>query len=279
MKRFLFRSFHYAILVVIGFVLIYPLLWLFFSSFKADNNEIFGSLNLIPSSWTLDGYFNGWKVAGLYGFERFFINTFMLVIPTVFFTLVSSTLVAYGFARFDFPLKNVLFALMLATLMLPNAVVIIPRYILFKTFNWINTYWPFIVPSAFAVSAFFIFMMVQFLRGIPVELDESAKLDGCNSFVILWKIILPLSKPALFSMGIFQFIWTWNEFFNSMIFINSPDKFTLSLALRMVLDTSTSVEWSNVLAMSVLTIVPCIVIFFFSQKYFVEGIATTGIKG
>ena len=130
----------------------------------------------------------------------------------------------------------------------------------------------------FVSKKFFVFMMVQFLRSIPMELDESAKMDGCNSFVILVRILLPLSKPALFSMGIFQFIWTWNDFFNPMIFINSTYKFTISLALRMTQDTATIVNWNQVLAMSVLTLVPCIVIFFFSQKYFIEGIATTGLK-
>ena len=206
------------------------------------------------------------------------MNTFILVVPTVFFTIVSSTIVAYGFARFHFPLKNVLFGLMLATLMLPNAVVVIPRYILFNYFKWIDTYYPFIVPAAFAWSAFFVFMMVQFLRSVPMELDESARIDGCNSFVILIRILLPLSKPALFSMGIFQFIWTWNDFFNPMIFINSTYKFTLSLALRMTQDTATIVVWNQVLSMSVVTLIPCVIMFFISQKYFVEGIETSGLK-
>ncbi|MBN2533179.1 MAG: carbohydrate ABC transporter permease [Spirochaetales bacterium] len=277
-KVYIKKFIQYTFLIILGLVIIYPLLWLFFSSFKVDNEEIFGSLNLIPAKWTLDGYINGFKGSGQYGFDLFFLNTFILVVPTVFFTIISSTIVAYGFARFEFPLKKILFSLMLATLMLPNAVVIIPRYILFNYFKWIDTYYPFIVPAAFAGSAFFVFMMVQFLRGIPIELDESAKIDGCNSFVILLRILLPLCKPALFSMGIFQFIWTWNDFFNPMIFINSTYKFTVSLALRMTQDTATIVIWNQVLAMSVLTLVPCIFIFFISQKYFVEGIATTGLK-
>lgn len=268
----------YALLIIIGILIIYPLIWLVFSSFKADNEEIFGSLNLIPKKWTLQGYINGWKGSGQYGFDLFFLNTFKMVIPIVLLTMLSSTIVAYGFARFNFPLKGFLFGLMISTLMLPNAVVVIPRYILFNYFKWIDTYKPFIVPSAFGGSAFFIFMMVQFLRSLPTELDESAKIDGCNSFMILWKILLPLSKPALFSVGIFQFIWTWNDFFNPMIFINSTYKFTLSLALRMANDTATVLVWNQLLAMSVVTLIPCVLIFFFSQKYFVEGISTSGLK-
>ena len=168
---------------------------------------------------------------------------------------------------------------MIATLMLPNAVIIIPRYILYRDLGWLDSYLPFTVPALFATYSFFIFMLVQFIRGIPRELDESAFIDGCNSFDILVKIILPLAKPALFSAGIFQFIWRWNDFFNVLVYINSVSKYTLSLALRMSIDITQSVEWNQLMAMSVLTMVPPILIFFFAQKYFVEGIATTGLKG
>lgn len=263
---------------VFGLIMIYPLIWLFFSSFKT-NGEIFGSLRLLPSQVIWTSYADGWKGSGQFTFGLYFWNSFRLVIPTVLFTVISSVLVGYGFARFHFPLKNVLFSIMISTLMLPNAVIVIPRYILFKNLNWLNSYYPFIVPAALAVNAFFVFMMVQFFRGLPRELDDSAKMDGCNSFGILVKVLLPLSKPAMFSAGIFQFVWTWNDFFNSLIYITSVKKFTVMLGLRMSLDNSTSVSWNQVLAMSVVAVVPCIVIFFIAQKYFVEGIATTGIKG
>ncbi|BFT70122.1 carbohydrate ABC transporter permease [Paenibacillus sp. P36] len=268
----------FVLLCVFGLIMIYPLLWLFGASFKS-NEEIFGSLSLLPSHFNWDGYIKGWKGSGQYSFGLFIFNTFKMVIPTVFFTIVSCTVVAYGFARFNFPLKKVLFALMISTLMLPNAVVIIPKYIMFKNFDWLNSYMPFIMPAVLATHAFFIFMIMQFFRGLPRELDESAKMDGCNSFMILVRILLPLSKPALISAGIFQFIWTWNDFFNSLIYITSVKKFTVALGLRMALDNSTSVAWNQVLAMSVIAIVPCVLVFFFAQKYFVEGIATTGIKG
>jgi len=268
----------FVFMCVFGLIMIYPLIWLFSASFKS-NEEIFGSLSLWPKEFLWNGYQNGWKGSGQYSFGLFFMNTFKLVLPTVFFTVVSSTLVGYGFARFQFPLKRLFFALMISTLMLPNAVVMIPRYILYKNLDWLNSYLPFIVPAALATNAFFVFMLVQFFRGLPRELDESAKMDGCNSFMILIRILLPLAKPALFSAGIFEFIWTWNDFFNSLIYITSVKKFTVSLALRMALDNSASIAWNQVLAMSVVAIIPCILVFFFSQKYFVEGIATTGIKG
>ncbi|HEY8420684.1 MAG TPA: carbohydrate ABC transporter permease [Thermoclostridium sp.] len=267
----------YIALTLLGIFMIYPLIWMFFSSFKS-NNEIFGSLRLLPKQVIWDSFYRGWN-SGQFTYGLFFKNTFLLVIPVVLFTLVSSTLVAYGFARFNFPLKGILFTVMISTLMLPNAVIIIPRYILFNRFGWLNSYKPFTVPSIFACHPFFIFMLVQFLRGLPRELDESATIDGCNSFVILVRIHIPLLKPALFSAAIFQFIWTWNDFFNSLIYINSVKKYTISLALRMSLDTAAAANWNEILAMSTLAILPCVLIFFFAQKYFVEGIATTGLKG
>ncbi|WP_240414368.1 carbohydrate ABC transporter permease [Paenibacillus periandrae] len=272
------NSITFLLMCIFGLIMIYPLIWLFTASFKS-NEEIFGSLSLWPNQFLWDGYTKGWVGSGQYSFSLFFMNTFKLVIPTVIFTVISSTIVAYGFARFNFPLKKLLFSLMISTLMLPNAVVIIPKYILFKKLGWLNSYLPFIVPAMLATSAFFIFMIIQFFRGLPRELDESAKMDGCNSFVILVRILLPLAMPALISAAIFQFIWTWNDFFNSLIYITSVKNFTVALGLRMALDNSTSVAWNQVLAMSVVAVVPCILVFFFAQKYFVEGISTTGIKG
>ena len=269
----------YLFLIVFGFILVYPLLWLVSSSVKVSNSEIFGTASLIPQSFSLDSYREGWLGSGQYGFDVFFRNTFQLVIPTVLFTIVSSVIVSYGFARFTFPLKKLLFGLMISTLMLPNAVKIIPSYLLFKNFGWLNTYLPFIVPAAFATYPFFIFMLVQFFRGIPRELDESATIDGCNSFQTLILILLPLCKAAIFSVGLFQFMWRWNDFFNSLIYINSVSKYTLALGLRMTIDISAAVSWNQIIAMSVITMLPPMLLFFLAQNYFVEGIATTGLKG
>ncbi|WP_246302800.1 carbohydrate ABC transporter permease [Paenibacillus plantarum] len=271
-------GFTIAFLTISALIMVYPLIWLFFASFK-PNNEIFGSLQLLPKQFVWNSYTNGWKGSGQFTFGVFLLNTIKMVVPVVAFTVISSTIVAYGFARFQFALKNVFFAIMISTLMLPNAVIIIPRFILFKEFGWLNSYLPFTMPALFACYPFFIFMMVQFFRGLPRELDESATIDGCNSFGILTKILMPLCKPAIFSSAIFQFIWTWNDFFNSLIYINSVKKFTLALGLRMSLDVSSAAKWNEVMAMSMVAIIPCVIIFFFSQKYFVEGIATTGLKG
>lgn len=268
---------HFLMILVLLFML-YPLIWMTFSSFKSDR-ELFSSLSLFPKEPVWDTYSKGWRGTGRVTYTNFYLNTFALVLPTVIFTVLSSSLVAYGFARFNFRLKRMLFMIMISTLMLPNAVLIIPRFILFNKFGWLNGYLPFIIPALFACTPFFIYMMIQFFRGIPLALDEAALIDGCNTFHIYWRILMPLCKPALFSAAIFQFIWTWNDFFNSLIYINSVRKFPIVLALRMSLDNTMSSNWNQVLAMSAVSLIPGTLLFFSAQRYFVEGISAGSVKG
>lgn len=268
----------YLVIAVIGLVLLYPILWMFFAAFKT-NDEIFGSTKLLAAHYSFQNFIDGWRGSGTMTYAVYFWNTFRLVIPVTLLTLVSSTLVAYGFARFNFPFKKALFSILIATLMLPNAVIIIPRYTLFAKFGWIDTYIPFYALAALACYPFFIFMLVQFLRGIPRDLDESAYIDGCGTFRTLMQIILPLMKPSLFSAALFQFMWTYNDYFNSLIFINSGKKYTVSLALRLSLDSESVINWGKIMATSFVVVLPLILLFFMAQKYFVEGIATSGLKG
>ena len=266
------------ILIFFGFIMIYPLIWMFFGTFKT-NNDLLGSTALWPKEFIWTSYRDGWTNAGQFTYGRFFINSIMMVAPTVLFTIISSAVTGYGFARFEFPFKKYLFGIMISTMMLPNAVMVIPKFIIFNNLGWTNSYKPFVIPAAFATGSFFIFLMIQFYRGLPRALDEAATIDGCGTFGVFIYILLPLTKPAIISVTIFQFIWTWNDFYNSLIYINSVSKFTVPLALRMTMDiTSEAVAWNRVLAMAVLSMIPCIVLFFCCQKYFVEGIATTGIK-
>jgi oligogalacturonide transport system permease protein len=278
LRRPLRLGLSYLLLTLFGLVMLYPFFWMFFCTFKT-NAEIFGSTALLPSSYSFDAYVQGWLGAGKYTFGTFFANTLWMVVPTVFFTLLSCSLVAYGFARFRFPLRKLCFGLMISTLMLPNSVIIVPRYLLFSKMGWLNTYLPFIVPAMLACYPFFIFMIVQFLRGIPRELDEAAAIDGCGALGIFWRILLPLMKPALFSAGLFQFMWTWNDFFNPLIYINSVQKYPISLGMRISLDAASQVTWNEIMAMAMVSVLPLILLFFFAQRYFVEGIATTGLKG
>lgn len=277
-KKRIAAAITHLLMTALGIVMIYPLLWMLLSAFKT-NSEIFGSTALLPTEPVWDSFIKGWKGTGKVTYTQFYINTFKLVIPTVLFTVFSCSLVAYGFARFRFYGKKVLFMLMISTLMLPNSVLIIPRYILYNKLGWLNSYLPFIMPALFACYPFFIYMMVQFFRGIPVALDEAAEIDGCNTFQVYWRILLPLMKPALFSAAIFQFIWTWNDFFNSLIYINSVSKFPIVLALRMSLDATAAANWNQVLAMSVLSLLPGTILFFSAQKYFVEGVSAGSVKG
>ena len=268
----------YLLIAVIGVILLYPIIWMIFSTFKT-NAEIFGSTALLPKEWHWENYPNGWTGSGRITYTTFFLNTFKMVIPTTLLTLVSACLTAYAFARFNFPVKGPLFALLIGLMMLPNSVVIIPRYMLYNSFKWVDSYMPFYIPALLCCNSFFPYMLIQFLRGIPRELDESAYIDGCSTLRTLVSILLPLMKPALFSAGLFQFLWTYNDYFNSLIFINSVKNYPISLALRMSLDSESVVNWGKVMAMAFVAVFPLMVLFFACQKYFVEGIATSGLKG
>lgn len=268
----------FTIVLLFGLVMVYPLIWMFFASFKT-NTEINLGTALLPEQFDLSGFINGWKSTGQHTFADYFINTFIMVVPTVLFTVVSSTLVAYGFARFSFKGSKLLFGIMLSTLMLPDSVLIIPRYVLYRDLGWLNSYLPFWIPAALGCYPFFIYQEIQFLRAIPKELDEAAKIDGCNSFQILIHILLPILKPSMISIAIFQTLWRWNDFMNPLIYINSVSKYPLSLGLRMGLDVASATNWNEIMAMASVSIIPLVIMYFCLQKYFVEGIATSGLKG
>ncbi|MDD3504493.1 MAG: carbohydrate ABC transporter permease [Eubacteriales bacterium] len=277
-KKIIKSIVHNLFLIALSVVFIYPLVWMLMSCFKT-NQEIFGTPMALPTNFDFSVFKQGWEGAGQYSYTVYFKNTFSIVLPVVGFTLLSSLFVAYGFARFNFKLKKTLFTLMIATMMLPNAVVLIPKYMFFNMLEWVDTYLPFTVPVLFGGGPFFIYMLIQFFRGVPRDLDEAATIDGCSSFGILFRVMVPLCKPALFSAGLFQFMWTWNDFMGPLIYINSVYKYPISLGLRMSLDMTTNIAWNQVLAMSLVSILPPTILFFLAQKYFVEGIATSGMKG
>jgi oligogalacturonide transport system permease protein len=266
------------LLVVIAFVMCYPLIWLITASFK-DNAEIFSSLSLLPKNPTFEGYINGFKGIGRMPFSKFFLNSCLLAVPTVLFTILSSVMVAYGFSRFNVPMKAFLQTLMISTMMLPNAIIMIPRYILFMNLGWLNSYRPFYALALFATNPFFAYLLIQFFRGIPTQLDESAFLDGCTKRAILARIIIPLAKAPIVSVGLFQFLWTWNDFLNALIYINSVKLYPVSLGLRLAIDGDATVGWNKVIAMTIMSMLPCVLLFFAFQRSFVEGIAKSGIKG
>jgi multiple sugar transport system permease protein len=258
--------------------MLYPLLWLFGSSLKGPNEIWTRQTALIPNEIHFDNYTNGWDGFGDISFATFYKNSFFYAGVGTLLTVSASAVVAYGFARIKFRGKRIWFSLMLLTLMLPIQVQIIPQYIMFNELGWINTFYPLLLPRL-GGQAFFIFMIVQFIRGIPHELDEAALIDGCGQGGIFFRIILPQLKPVIITAAIFSFYWTWEDFLTPLLYLNSPKLYTISLALRTFSDPSGATDWGEVFAMSALSLVPVFLIFVFFQRYLVQGIATTGLKG
>jgi oligogalacturonide transport system permease protein len=272
------RWVRYLVLALVAFVMLYPLLWLIGASFKS-NQQIFTEVGFWPQSIDFKSYAKGWKTSSEYTFATYFLNSFLITIPRIIVTVISCVLVAYAFARFDFWGKKFLFSVMVATMMLPLIVLRLPQYLVFRELGWLDSYLPMIVPSAFATDTFFIFMLVQFLRSIPRDMEEAAQIDGCNSLQLLWHIIVPMLKPAIISVIVFQFIWTMNDFMGPLIYLASVEKYPVSLALKMSIGATEEVEWANVIAISVVALIPSVAVFFAAQRHFIEGATSSGIKG
>lgn len=267
------------ILVLIGaFVSMFPLWWLLVSSFTPET-VIFRQSGLWPTAFTLENYGLGWEGVGGVSFGQYFANSFLLVSIRVVGTIVSSAMTAYAFARLDFAGKKPMFAIMLLTMMLPYHVTLIPRYIMFFQLGWMDSYKPLTIPTFFATSGFFIFLMVQFIRSISRELDEAAIMDGATPIDIFRHIIMPLIKPALATAAIFSFIWSWNDFFSNLLYISDPKKYTVALGLRAFLDATSGSQFGPMFAMALLSLTPILIFFVSAQGLLVEGITTTGLKG
>lgn len=271
----------YVILIAVGAFMVYPLLWMVSATFK-DNNEIFSTLSLIPARPTLDGYraamndyggdINIWRAMG---------NTYKYVIPKMLFTVISSTVTAYGFGRFKFRGRNALFALLMATLFLPQVVLNIPQFLMYRNFGWVDSpyYLALIVPTLFAQETYFVYMLIQFMRNIPRELDEAAKIDGCNIMQTLVLVLVPMLWPAMVSAGLFQFMWSSNDFMGPLLYVNSPARYPATLFVRMSMDADSGFAWNRVMAVSLISIVPSLVVFFLAQNQFMDGVTAGAVKG
>jgi len=266
----------HAILILAGALMIYPLLWMVVSSLRA-NELIFREPGLWLNSLEMSNYTDGWS-ALTHPFGHYMINSAIVVIGSILGNLISCSMAAYAFARLQFTGKKLFFGIMLLTIMLPFHVVIVPQYILFSQIGWVNTFWPLIVPKLLATEAFFVFLMVQFIRGIPKDLDEAARIDGAGHPRIFLRVILPLMVPALATTTIFTFIWTWNDFFGALIYLTDPDMFTVPVALRAFVDSQSATSWGSLFAMSIVSLLPVFLVFLFGQRFLIKGIATTGIK-
>ncbi len=270
------RIYKHIFLLLVSVIMLYPLAWLFAASLKPEN-EIFNSIGLWPSEFKWDNYTEGWNALPL-SFTVFYKNSTIVTLLSVIGNLLSCSFAAYAFARLRFTGKNLFFGLMMMTLMIPYHVVLIPQYVLFLKLGWVDTYLPLIVPRFLASDAFFIFLMVQFFRQLPRELDEAAMIDGCSPYKIFWVIILPLSLPAMGTAAIFSLIWVWEDFLAPLIYLNDIQSYTVPLALRLFLDQEGQSAYGQMFAMSVLSLVPVIIFFAAFQKLIVRGIATSGMK-
>jgi len=266
----------HAGLIGFGLVMLYPLLWMLASSFK-PTDIIFREPGLWPTDFEPGNYVEGWT-ALRHPFHHYIFNSLIVVTGSIIGNLIACSMAAYAFARLEFRGRKAYFAIMLGTIMLPIHVVIVPQYILFSNLGWVNTYLPLIVPKFLATDAFFIFLMVQFIRALPRDLDDAARIDGCGHWGIYWRIIMPLSLPALATTAIFTFIWTWNDFFSQLIFLTDPDLATVPLALRLFVDSTGETSWGPLFAMSLVALGPIFGFFLAGQRYLVRGISTTGIK-
>ena len=276
------RFFQYFVLIAVGFIMIYPLLWMIGATFKS-NAEIFSGIGFIPKNPTLEGY--KLAVTQNYGGDiniwRAMLNTYSFVFPKVIFTVISSVIAAYGFSRFKIKGRDILFSIMISTLFLPQVVLNVPQYLMYNTFGWIDSPWylPLWVPSLFATETYFVYQLVQFMRSIPHDLDEAAAIDGCGPVKTLYKIICPMLSPSLVACGLFQFMWSCNDFMGPLLYVSTPRKYPMSIFVKLSMDADNGFSWNRILALSLISIIPQLIVFFAAQDSFIYGIAAGSVKG
>lgn len=276
------RFFQYFVLILVGVIMIYPLVWMVGATFKS-NAEIFAGIGFLTVNPTLQGYIDA--VTQNYGGDisiwRAFINTYSFVIPKVIFTVISSVIAAYGFSRFKFKGRDMLFGIMISTLFLPQVVLNVPQYLMYNSFGWINSpfYLPLWVPTLFATETYFVYQLVQFMRSIPHDLDEAAAIDGCGPVKILYKIIAPMLSPSLVACGLFQFMWSCNDYMGPLLYVQTPSKYPMSIFVKLSMDADSGFNWNRILALSLISIIPQLVVFFCAQDAFIDGISAGAVKG
>lgn len=279
-KRIVGASIYHILVFGFGLVMLYPLMWMFFSSLKETTTIFTTAGQLIPTHITFDNYANGWMGFAGITFGVFLKNSLFIAIVATFGTLMSSAFVAYSFSRCKkFKLRGILFAAMLASMMLPGQILMVPQYLWYKKLGWVGSYLPLIVPFFFAVQGYFVYLMMNFIEGIPTDLDEAAKIDGCSYYSIFFRIIFPLMRPALVTGGIFSFMWRWDDFMSALLYVNKAAQYPVSLALKLFADPGSTSDYGAMFAMAVVSLIPILIIFFIFQKQLVEGIATSGLKG
>lgn len=264
----------YALMIVLALIFMLPIFWMASTSLKLPREIFAWPPEWIPSTPQWGNYAEAF---GKYPLGRYMLNSAFLVIANVIGGLISVPIIAYGFARFEFPFKNVLFLLMLSTMMVPGHIKLIPLFWLYSRLDMIDTYWPLILPAYFG-NPFFVFLMTQFIRTIPRDLDDAARIDGAGAWGILYRIIIPLSRPALTVVVVFTFVWVWNDFLEPIIYLRDWDSYPISVGLAFF-QGRYSVEWHLFMGATLVSIIPILVVYFFAQRHLIGGLASIGIKG
>ena len=277
-KRIISTTIYHIFILGLGLLMIYPVLWMISGSLKNNPEILSGSLNLIPPAWRWDNFSRGWAGFGHVTFTTYFKNSFIVTIIATLGTVLSSSCVAYALARVKFRGSRILFTIMIATMLLPGQVVMIPQYLIYNRIGWVGTMLPLIVPHFFG-AAFFIYLMMQFMAGIPKELDEAAIIDGCSKYTVFTRVVFPLLKPALISTIIIQFYWKWDDYMGPMLYLGKPESYTVSIAVKLFADATSTTDYGAMFAMSTLSMIPVFLIFLFFNRYLVDGISTSGLKG
>ena len=273
------RIIYHTLVLLFAFVMIYPLLWMVSSSFKPTNTIFQTVEQLIPANFTVENYVNGWKGFAKVTFGTYFKNSAVIAIVGTIGATISSALVGYGLGRFKFKGRNILFAAVLVGMMLPAQILMIPQYLWFQKLGWTGSLAPLLVPPYFATQGFFVYLMMNFINGLPRDLDQAARIDGCSYYSVFTRIITPLLVPAIVTVVIFSFIWKWDDYLGPLLYLNKQREFPASIALKLFSDPATSSDYGAMFAMSGLSLLPIFTIFIFFQKYLTEGISTSGLKG
>jgi len=269
---------YHAFIIAFGFLMIYPVLWMILGSFK-DNVDILQNTDkLFPRSWDVENYAIGWKGFGGTTFATFFKNSIIISLIATVGTVISCALVSYALARIRFKGRQFWFMVLILTMLLPGQVIMIPQYLIYRKLGWVGTMLPLTVTKFFG-APFFIYMMMQFIKGLPRELDEAAMIDGCSKYGIFTKIVLPLLGPSIITTIVIQFYWVWDDFMGPLLYLSRPEKYTVSYAIKLFADATSTTDYGAMFAMSTLSLIPVFLLFLFFNRYLMDGVTAGSVKG
>lgn len=277
-KRIVGNTIYHLFIIALGLLMIYPVLWMIFGSLKTNQEILQNTYQLFPKEWKWENYATGWKGFGGTSFATFFKNSIVISLIATIGTVFSSTLVAYALARIKFVGRKLWFYIMIMTMLLPGQVIMIPQYLIYRKLGWVGTMIPLTITKFFGVP-FFIYMVMQFVKGLPRELDEAAMIDGCSKYSIFSKIILPLLGPSIITTIVIQFYWVWDDFMGPLLYLNRPSSYTVSYAIKLFADATSTTDYGPMFAMSTLSLIPVFTIFLIFNRYLMDGVTAGSVKG